>query len=61
MVITDDIYFDAWEKILKQYNLQLTHDMFKTHIAGHSDSSVARHLLSDNSDNLTSHLSIMKD
>jgi HAD superfamily hydrolase (TIGR01509 family) len=61
LVITDDIYFDAWEKILKQYNLQLTHDMFKTYIAGHSDSSVARHLLSDNSDSLTSQLSIMKD
>lgn len=61
LVITDDIYFDAWEKMLKQYNLQLTHDMFETYIAGHSDSSVARHLLSDNSDKLTSHLSSMKD
>ena len=61
LVLTDDIYFDVWGKILKQYNLQLTPDIFKNYIAGHSDYSVARHLLSDDSDTLISQMSKLKD
>ena len=61
LVLTDDIYFDVWGEILKQYNLTLTNDIFKKCIAGHSDSNVIRHLLSNHSDDLISHISKLKD
>jgi HAD superfamily hydrolase (TIGR01509 family) len=37
LVITDDIYFDVWSKILYRYNITLTNDMFKNYIQGNND------------------------
>jgi HAD superfamily hydrolase (TIGR01509 family) len=45
LVITDDIYFLVWEKILKRYNLILTNDIFKKYIQGNNDKYVINTLL----------------
>jgi HAD superfamily hydrolase (TIGR01509 family) len=44
LVITDDIYFDVWYKILSKYNITLTKDMFKTYIQGNNDIYVIKTL-----------------
>lgn len=45
LVITDDIYFDVWYKILIKYNIVLTEEIFKTFIQGNNDKYVLNSLL----------------
>lgn len=44
IVITDDIYYNAWIKILQKYNIELTKEMFADVIQGNSDSHVLSRL-----------------
>jgi len=46
LVITDDIYFDVWDNILRKYNITLTNEIFKKNIQGNNDKSVLNTLLS---------------
>ncbi len=45
LVITDDIYFNVWHEILSNYNIELTHDLFRNYIQGNSDKYVCNSLL----------------
>ena len=45
LVITDDIYFEVWEKILQQYNIFLDKELFKKFIQGNNDKYVLNTLL----------------
>jgi NDP-sugar pyrophosphorylase family protein len=45
LVITDDIYFDVWHKILIQYNIVLDKNLFQTYIQGNNDTYVKNTLL----------------
>jgi HAD superfamily hydrolase (TIGR01509 family) len=45
LVITDDIYFDVWHKILIKYNIVLTEEIFKNFIQGNNDKYVLNSLL----------------
>jgi len=47
LVITDDIYFEVWDKILFKYNIALTKEIFKTFIQGNNDAHVLRTLLAN--------------
>ena len=60
IVITDDIYFDVWYKILLKYNIVLTTQIFKTFIQGNNDKYVLNTLIS-NIDLQLSELSAIKD
>ena len=40
LVLTDHIYYNVWETILCLYGIQLSPDIFKKKISGHSDASV---------------------
>ena len=40
LVLTDHIYYVVWETILCLYGIQLSPDIFKKKISGHSDASV---------------------
>lgn len=48
LVITDDVYFDVWKDILKNYNLDLTEELFNHYIKGNSDKYVINKLLLKN-------------
>ena len=45
MVITDDIYYDVWDKILSNYNIFLTKEVFTNYIQGNNDKYVLNTLL----------------
>ena len=60
LVITDDIYFDAWSKILIDYNMTLTDEIFKKFIQGNNDKYVLNMLLM-NADLSLTELSSLKD
>lgn len=45
IVLTDDIYFSAWENILEKYNIQITKDIFRDFIQGNNDKSVLDKLI----------------
>jgi len=45
LVITDDIYFEIWKKILYNFNIILTDDIFKNYIQGNNDKYVLNTLL----------------
>lgn len=45
LVHTDKIYYKVWEKILKEYNIHLTDDIYKNFIYSNSDSYVKKSLL----------------
>uniref|UniRef100_A0A6C0HZT6 CHK kinase-like domain-containing protein n=1 Tax=viral metagenome TaxID=1070528 RepID=A0A6C0HZT6_9ZZZZ len=45
LVITDDIYYEVWDTILKKYNIQLTSTIFKNYIRGNNDTYVLYSLL----------------
>jgi len=47
LVITDDIYFDVWYKILIKYNIVLTKDIFKKFIQGNNDKYVLNTLFNN--------------
>lgn len=40
LVITDSIYYDVWSKLLGEYNITLTPELFDSVIRGNSDTSV---------------------
>jgi len=60
LVITDEIYFDVWSKILIDYNIYLTNDIFKKYIQGQGDNYVLNTLLHNSGISL-SYLSSKKD
>jgi len=45
LVITDDIYYDAWNQILIKYNIVLTKEIFNAFIQGNNDKYVLHTLL----------------
>ena len=45
LVITDEIYFEVWHRILQLYGGDLTHDLFAKYIQGNSDKYVLQMLL----------------
>lgn len=45
LVITDDIYFEVWSRILKTYEIDLSRDMFTKYIQGNNDHYVVSVLL----------------
>lgn len=53
IVITDEIYFDVWYKILCKYNIQLTQELFHKYIQGNNDKYVINKLLPHIDINLT--------
>ena len=48
LVLTDDIYYDIWDEILKKYNINVTKEIFEKYIQGNSDNTVLRNLLPKN-------------
>jgi HAD superfamily hydrolase (TIGR01509 family) len=60
MVITDDIYYDAWYKILSKYNIELTQEMFSKFIQGNNDTYILKTLLKNIEININE-LSDLKD
>ena len=60
LVLTDDIYYDVWYKILSTYNIVLDHEIFKKFIQGNNDKYVTNSLLM-NIDISLVELSTMKD
>jgi HAD superfamily hydrolase (TIGR01509 family) len=60
LVITDDIYFNVWYKILIKYNIVLTKEIFDKYIQGNNDKFVLNSLLS-NIDISLDELSELKD
>ena len=61
LVITDDIYFNVWKAILKDYKIELTIEIFKKNIQGNSDSTVLRTLIPNKYNELLSDISKLKD
>jgi HAD superfamily hydrolase (TIGR01509 family) len=47
LVVTDEIYYEVWYKILSNYNIILTQDIFKTFIQGNNDKYVLNSLLAN--------------
>jgi HAD superfamily hydrolase (TIGR01509 family) len=45
LVHTDKVYYQVWEKILKNYNIQLTDDIYKKFIYSNTDNYVKNNLL----------------
>jgi len=45
LVLTDDIYFDVWSKILINYNIVLTDEIYTKYIRGNNDKYVVNTLL----------------
>ena len=45
LVVTDEIYFEVWQHILKLYGGELTQEIFKKYIQGNSDKYVLQTLL----------------
>ena len=60
LVITDEIYYNVWENILKEYNIYLNYDIFKNTIQGNNDKSVFEKLLPNKYIDINI-ISIMKD
>jgi len=60
IVVTDDIYYNAWESLLLNYNIVLSDDMFNKFIRGNNDKYVLDTLLK-NIDISPSDLSELKD
>jgi len=52
LIISDEIYFDIWTYILKDYNIYLNKDIFNKIIQGNSDESVLKKLLPNKDVNL---------
>jgi beta-phosphoglucomutase-like phosphatase (HAD superfamily) len=45
LILTDDIYYNIWEIILKDYNITLTTEIFNNYIQGNNDNFVINSLL----------------
>jgi len=61
LVLTDDIYYDVWKFILKDYNINLSYEIFKNTIQGNNDKYVLQQLLPSNYYNLLDNISKIKD
>jgi len=61
LVLTDDIYFNVWKTILKNYKIELTNEIFKNYIQGNSDGSVLRRILPNKYKELLNNVSTIKD
>jgi beta-phosphoglucomutase len=61
LVLTDDIYYNVWEIILKDYNIILTDEIFKNYIQGNSDGMVLRNLIPSKFKELLNNISQIKD
>lgn len=60
LIITDEIYYEIWENILKKYNMFLTKEIFDNNIQGNSDAYVIKKLLPNININIDE-ISIIKD
>ena len=47
LVVTEDIYFEVWRKILLKWNIHLTPDIFRRYIQGNNDKYVKDTLLNN--------------
>jgi len=45
LVLSEHIYFEVWKEILKEYNIDLTQDIFKQNISGNTDDCVIKKIL----------------
>lgn len=45
IVLTDTIYYDIWKKLLSEYGIDLTPEIFKNNISGNNDTYVVNSLL----------------
>ena len=61
LVISDDIYFNIWKIILKEYNIKLTDEIFKNYIQGNSDNCVIRNIIPSKYKDLLNDISTIKD
>jgi beta-phosphoglucomutase-like phosphatase (HAD superfamily) len=61
LVITDNIYYEIWSNILKEYNIFLTKDIFNNYIQGNNDLSVLNKLIPHKKDILIDKISNIKD
>ena len=61
LVLTDDIYYNVWSNILKEYNIEITNEIFKNYIQGNSDNIVLKTLLPSKYDELLDDISNIKD
>lgn len=61
LVLTDDIYYNIWKIILKDYNINLTKEIFINYIQGNSDTSVLISLLPSKFIDLLNNISQIKD
>lgn len=45
IILTDEIYYNVWDEILKKYNIKITEEIFKKYIQGNNDNYVKNTLL----------------
>ena len=60
LVLTDDIYFNVWKKILIRYNIKITDEIFRKYIQGNNDQHINNTLLKS-IDVETKVISMLKD
>jgi len=61
LVLTDDIYFNVWSTILKNFNIDLNDEIFRKYIQGNSDLSVLSRLLPHCYQSKVNEISELKD
>ena len=61
LVDTDEIYKDAWNTLLKEYNIYVDTDFFNTFIKGKSDAIFVRYLINKITPEQLKIISINKD
>ena len=61
LVVTDDIYFNVWKTILKDYKIELTKDIFEKNIQGNSDVTALSCILPNKYKDLLDDISALKD
>jgi beta-phosphoglucomutase-like phosphatase (HAD superfamily) len=44
LVLSDDVYYHVWKKILQKYNIHLTPEIFNNYIKGNNDQAVIKNL-----------------
>lgn len=45
LVLSNDIYFNVWNELLKSYNIHVTNEIFETYISGKNDETVLKTLI----------------
>ncbi len=63
IINTDKIYFKVWTQILKDFNVELDHDIFIKYIQGHNDVTVLKYFIGDveTDEEIISTISTIKD